>query len=215
MQSNSTGVAITNNGSTSLACVRTTDGGVSWASTSFTPAGGLAYGIKTAPTTGSYMYWISATANIYRSTDNGVTFSSQFTLTQPGLALYMYSVQAGWCGTQTGQIYHYTSSDPVGIQNINNQVPNNYSLSQNYPNPFNPTTTVKFNIAKTTNVSIKIYDITGRLVYNLVDQKMNAGKYDVKWTSINNNGQFVSSGVYFYRIEAGDFTDVKKMVLVK
>ncbi len=107
------------------------------------------------------------------------------------------------------------SISPISVKPISNEIPNKFELGQNYPNPFNPTTTIKFSIAKTNDVSIKIYDITGRLVYNLVNQRMNAGKYDVKWTSVNNAGQFVSSGVYFYRIEAGEFTDVKKMILVK
>jgi hypothetical protein len=122
----------------------------------------------------------------------------------------MYSVQAGWCGTQTGQIYHYTSSDPVGIQNINNQVPNNYSLSQNYPNPFNPTTTINFSIPNSSNVSLKIYDILGNQVMTVVNEFKQAGNY-----SVNFDASRLSSGVYFYTITAGSFKDTKKMMLTK
>lgn len=107
------------------------------------------------------------------------------------------------------------SISPISVRPISSDIPNKFELGQNYPNPFNPTTTIKFNVAKTSNVSIKIYDVMGKLVYTLVNQRMIPGKYDVKWTSVNNEGQFVATGVYFYRIEAGDFTDVKKMVLVK
>jgi hypothetical protein len=104
---------------------------------------------------------------------------------------------------------------PIGIKPISNEIPNRFELAQNFPNPFNPTTTIKFSIAKTGNVSIKIYDLTGRLVKTLVNQNMTPGKYDIKWTSMNDNNQFVASGVYFYRIETSEFTDTKKMVLVK
>jgi hypothetical protein len=107
------------------------------------------------------------------------------------------------------------SISPISVKQISGEVPNKFELAQNYPNPFNPTTTIKFNIAKTSNVSIKIYDLTGKLVNTIVNQKMNPGKYDVKWTSTNSEGKFVASGVYFYRIETGEFTDTKKMILVK
>jgi photosystem II stability/assembly factor-like uncharacterized protein len=209
MQDNNTGVAICNNGSASLPNARTTNGGVAWANTSFTPTG-IAYGIKGAPTVGSWMYWISGTSNIYRSTDNGVTFSSQFTLSNAGYCITMYSVQLGWVGTAAGHIYKYTSSDPVGIQNTNNQVPNNYSLSQNYPNPFNPTTTINFSIPNSSNVSLKIYDILGNEVMTVVNEFKHAGNY-----SVNFDASRLSSGVYFYTITAGNFKDTKKMMLTK
>ena len=208
-QDNNTGVAIVNNSSASLPNLRTTNGGVAWASTSFTPTG-IAYGIKNAPTSGSWEYWISGTSNIYWSTDNGITFSSQQTLTAPGNCLSMYNVQAGWCGGNTGQIYHYTSPHVVGIKNVNNEVPNNYSLSQNYPNPFNPTTTINFSIPSSNNVSLKIYDIVGNEVMTVVNGFKQAGSY-----SVNIDASRLSSGVYFYTITAGNFKDTKKMMLTK
>ena len=103
----------------------------------------------------------------------------------------------------------------IGVSPISSEIPTVYSLSQNYPNPFNPTTKIKFSLPKQENVSIKIYDITGRLVYTLVNQKMQPGSYEATWTSINNNGNTVASGVYFYRIEAGSFVESKKMILVR
>ena len=103
----------------------------------------------------------------------------------------------------------------IGVSPISSEIPTVYSLSQNYPNPFNPTTKIKFSLPKQENVSIKIYDITGRLVYTLVNQKMQPGRYEATWTSINNHGNTVASGVYFYRIEAGSFVESKKMILVR
>ena len=103
----------------------------------------------------------------------------------------------------------------IGIQPIGHEIPNRFELSQNYPNPFNPTTKFNFSIAKTTDVSINIYDITGRLVNTIVNQRMNPGKYSATWTGINSLNNQVSSGVYFYRIIAGDYVEAKKMILIR
>lgn len=89
-------------------------------------------------------------------------------------------------------------------------IPTEYSLSQNYPNPFNPTTTISYQLPKSSFVKLSIYDISGRLVDKLIDEKKNAGYYSVEW-----NAENVCSGVYFYRIEADNFVAVKKGLLVK
>ncbi|HJY63624.1 MAG TPA: ammonia-forming cytochrome c nitrite reductase subunit c552 [Ignavibacteria bacterium] len=109
----------------------------------------------------------------------------------------------------------YSRQAIIGIIPISNEVPMRFELTQNYPNPFNPTTYINFAIPKQSDVTIKIYDITGREVKTLVNQKMIPGTYKVDWQSDNNAGKIVSSGVYFYRIIAGGFTDTKKMVLVR
>ncbi len=88
--------------------------------------------------------------------------------------------------------------------------PRTYSLSQNYPNPFNPSTTIEFSIPQSSNVSVKIYDIMGREVATLVNEYRGTGSYIVNW-----NASGSSSGVYFYKLVAGNFTETKKMVLSK
>jgi hypothetical protein len=103
----------------------------------------------------------------------------------------------------------------IGVQPISNEVPNVYSLSQNFPNPFNPSTQINFSIPKAGNVSIKIYDINGQEVFNLVNQKLSPGKYSTTWNSVNDRGNSVASGVYFYRIISGDYVEAKKMILVR
>ena len=85
-----------------------------------------------------------------------------------------------------------------------------YYLSQNYPNPFNPLTTINYSIAKAGNVEIKVYDLLGREVAALVNDFKQAGSYQVTLNAVN-----LSSGVYFYRINSGDFSSVKRMILVK
>jgi hypothetical protein len=103
----------------------------------------------------------------------------------------------------------------IGIKKISGEVPEVYTLSQNYPNPFNPETEIKFSIPKASFVTVRIYDIMGREVYNLVSDNYTPGTYSVKWRSMNKAGEYVASGVYFYRIIAGNFIKTKKMVLVK
>ena len=85
-----------------------------------------------------------------------------------------------------------------------------YSLSQNYPNPFNPVTAFNFDVPKESYVRITVYNLLGKEVAVLAHDLIKAGKYRITW-----NAEGFSSGVYFYRIEAGNFIDSKKMVLVK
>jgi len=98
----------------------------------------------------------------------------------------------------------------TGIQPVTNNIPNKFNLFQNYPNPFNPVTTIKFNIAKDVNVSLAVYDILGREVRSLVNEFTKAGEYQVKFDAKN-----LASGTYFYKLVAGDFNDVKKLVVIK
>ena len=104
----------------------------------------------------------------------------------------------------------------VGTDNIgNNQIPEFISISQNYPNPFNPVTAFRYDLPKDSFVNITIYDMTGRIVNNLVSSKQNAGYKLIQWNATNNAGQPVSAGLYLYTIQAGEFKQTKKMVLLK
>ncbi|MGH1363315.1 MAG: FlgD immunoglobulin-like domain containing protein [Calditrichia bacterium] len=109
--------------------------------------------------------------------------------------------------------------DSAGNENaaeiISNQLPKTFALRQNFPNPFNPTTTIRFDLPKNSTVSLKIYDVQGRLVRKLVNQKMKAGFHETQWDGLNSHGNRVATGVYFYRIRADKFIRTKKMVLVR
>ena len=98
----------------------------------------------------------------------------------------------------------------TGNQNISSNIPNKYTLSQNYPNPFNPTTKISFDLPKQGFVTLKVYDVLGKEVAKLVNEQRNAGSYIIDF-----NASHLSSGVYYYRIESGEFMQVKKMVLIK
>ncbi len=116
-------------------------------------------------------------------------------------------------GSRSNTGFDFTTikySQTVGIQSISSEIPKGYSLSQNYPNPFNPMTNVKIQMSKGGFVSLKVFDITGKEVAVLVDEELNAGVYNVDFDASN-----LSSGTYFYSMEASGFRDVKKMVVVK
>ncbi len=95
------------------------------------------------------------------------------------------------------------------------EVPQTFALMQNYPNPFNPSTTIEFQLPVNGFVELKVYDVAGREVATLVSEMKNAGTHRIAWNAVDNQGVKVSSGVYFYRINAGQFNQIKKMVLLK
>jgi len=109
-----------------------------------------------------------------------------------------------------GTDFTMVSYPPVGIKPISSEVPSAYSLSQNYPNPFNPITSFEFAIPKKSFVAVKVYDILGSEIAELFSGNLGPGKYQATW-----NAAGFASGVYFYRITAGDFSAARKMILSK
>jgi len=97
----------------------------------------------------------------------------------------------------------------------NNNEPENFGLLQNYPNPFNPTTQIKFNITRADNVTVKIYDILGKEVITLLNEKLNAGEKVVMWNGLDNSGRQVASGSYFVKLVTSTGVDSRKMTLLK
>jgi M6 family metalloprotease-like protein len=102
----------------------------------------------------------------------------------------------------------------TGVENTQ-VVPSEFALRQNYPNPFNPTTTIPFDIKERAHATLTIYNIRGQVVRTLLDETLDARSYGLVWDGRNDSGQPVSSGVYFYKLIAGDYQDVRKLVLMK
>jgi len=102
-----------------------------------------------------------------------------------------------------------TISSITGIED-ENTTPVGYCLNQNYPNPFNPSTEISFSLAKSSFVNLEIYNSLGQKVAALINNKMNPGSYIVKFNASN-----LSSGIYYYKIQAGEFQSVKKMLLLQ
>lgn len=104
----------------------------------------------------------------------------------------------------------------TGVQTIRpGFVPRSFSLAQNYPNPFNPLTSIEYSLAKDSQVKLSVYNVVGERVGNLVDERQRAGVYRATWDGKNMAGNEVASGVYFYRLAAGDHTFTRKMLLLK
>ena len=94
-------------------------------------------------------------------------------------------------------------------------IPSTYNIHQNYPNPFNPVTTINFELPKNEFVNISIYNLMGSHIKSLVNMNLDAGYRSVNWDATNVLGQPVSAGMYIYTIQAGDFRQTRKMVLLK
>jgi hypothetical protein len=108
------------------------------------------------------------------------------------------------------KIWRAPVSYVIAVKQISSEIPGKYTLEQNYPDPFNPSTTIHYTIPTKGLVTLKVYDALGRVVTTLVNETQTPGAYAVKWNASNN-----PSGVYFYRIETNNFTDTKRMVLIK
>ena len=98
---------------------------------------------------------------------------------------------------------------------LDNPLPVEFTLYHNYPNPFNPATTLSYELPEATFVTITIYDMKGRIINDLVRNQQNAGYWSMQWNATNNAGQPVSAGVYLYKIQAGEFSRTRKMILLK
>lgn len=115
-----------------------------------------------------------------------------------------------WIGTFGAGLSVFNENGIVSVQNISNEIPSHFKLHQNFPNPFNPETRITFEIKNRDNVNLSVYDIRGKKVSELVDKQLTPGFYQFEF-----NGSNLSSGIYYYRISLGRFSETKKMVLIK
>lgn len=141
--------------------------------------------------------------NSLNSTFQGMSAQGQWRLKVKDIAGVSGGALTSW-GIQIN------NSQVIGIQNISNEVPAKFTLGQNYPNPFNPVTNIEFSLPKGSFAKLVVYDITGREVTTLVNKQLSAGTYKVDF-----DASHLATGAYFYRLEADDFTEIKKMILVK
>lgn len=109
---------------------------------------------------------------------------------------------------------------PVAVEPLNDidgTKPEHYAfdLGQNYPNPFNPVTTISFSVERKTNVNLSIFNILGQKVFTMVDGELEAGAYELPWEGLDDHGDQVASGIYFYKMYTDDFVETRKMVLMR
>jgi photosystem II stability/assembly factor-like uncharacterized protein len=213
-----TGLAAT---STSLPMIsRTTDGGTTWNVVDIDS--GLVGNcfIKWIPET-PVVYVLGANGKIKKSIDRGLTWEKMSTAGVNNLyhfdfERYNNNVIYGYAVATDGQVIKLADSILIilitGQHGLANQLPSEYALGQNYPNPFNPVTIIEYSVPENNvNVKITVFDLLGREIETLVDEVKRAGNYKISF-----DGSKLASGMYFYRMEAGsDFSEVKKMILVK
>jgi photosystem II stability/assembly factor-like uncharacterized protein len=148
---------------------------------------------------------------ILRTTDGGATWTNQFSGTM--MTLYGVCFTGAYAGTAVGDLGTILRTTNGGVSWVEGQqrsLPQHYLLCQNYPNPFNPRTTIRYELPKASMVRLSVYDMLGREVSVLVNERKNAGAYEVKCDAAG-----LSSGVYLYRLQAGDFTQIKSLLLLK
>lgn len=145
---------------------------------------------------------------------SGSTTTKTFTFTAPNTVGTVTMAAVGAKGSNPPNWNHATNLTinvtPVSGITKTEETANSYKLEQNFPNPFNPVTKINYSIPKSSKVTINIFDILGQRVASLVDERQDAGSYSVDF-----NASELSSGVYYYKIDAGEFSSIKKMTLVK
>lgn len=103
-----------------------------------------------------------------------------------------------------------TEMNPLGVKEIQKNIPQNFSLEQNYPNPFNPSTSIQFSLPEESDVTLKVFDVVGREAAELTNAHIMAGTYTASW-----NASSFASGMYFYKLTAKNYTSIKRVMLVK
>ncbi len=101
------------------------------------------------------------------------------------------------------------------VKELKELIPVKFALYQNYPNPFNPVTIIKFDLPKRSDVKLVIYNVLGQEVKTLLNETKDSGRFEIKWDGRNNYNNVVASGLYIYRIKSGEFTQSKKMILLR
>lgn len=160
---------------------------------------------------------------------NSVRNRKQFQCSAPILAgTYYYLVEGigftgfSICELGTGEEYSlkgcvlngivYGDTTLTSVQQTGNSIPGKFSLSQNFPNPFNPETVIRYSLSENSFVTLKLYDVKGNEITTLVNEKQNSGDYNYQLSTVNYQ---LSSGVYFYKLESGEFSETKRMILLK
>jgi len=156
-----------------------------------------------------------------RSTDGGLNWGPETRLTNDSASSFDLSISASgqvvnvvWTDTRDGNDEIYYKQDPTGsptgMKILDDMVATEYSLFQNFPNPFNPSTTIRFELPKESFVSLKVYNILGEEAATLLSDKRAVGRYEVSF-----DGSGLTSGVYFFRLQAGEYTKINKALLLK
>ncbi len=195
-----------------LGLMKTVNGGYDWSFIDTTFTKNIRHHFFTTADTG----WVFKQNNIFKTTDGGNNFDLQFSYSSNFTQPFFLNSLTGYILCANGRILKTITGGLTGIySNTNISLPEIFSLSQNYPNPFNPSTLIRYSIPsddrnQTSDVKLIVYNNLGKEIMTLVNEKQNAGSYTVDF-----NGEGLPSGVYFYRLEAGELSETKRMILLK
>ncbi len=156
-------------------------------------------------------YALSKPHTLFRTSNGGLNWSKQIPDSTETLnAIHFINAYTGWLAGNHGLLLYTTNGGSTFVNEINGNIPEKYLLSQNYPNPFNPTTKIQFEVPSSKFVKIVVFDILGKEVQTLVNESLQPGTYETSF-----DGSSLTSGVYFYRLITNEFTETKKMLLIK
>ncbi len=151
-------------------------------------------------------------SEVKHTTDGGATWTTQSVPDQSKIfSIFFSDPYTGWIVFDSGAIARMTGGGPVSVEDASqSELPARFLLGQNFPNPFNPSTTISFTLPSRTALTLHVYDATGRVVTTLASGTFDAGEHSLQW-----NAAGVASGVYFYRLRAGNTVETRKLTLVK
>jgi photosystem II stability/assembly factor-like uncharacterized protein len=155
--------------------------------------------------------FVTSCGSLYLTTNFGTNwkFKGQG-IENYNIGSFAFGTDKVFAGIYSASVWKRELTEIIGIKNISSVVPDKFSLSQNFPNPFNPSTNIRYQITNNRYITLKIYDALGKEIETLVNEKHTPGTYEVTW-----DGSNYPSGVYYYKLTAGDYSETKKMVLVK
>lgn len=187
---------------------KSTDHGATWAATASLPVGA---GVQSLAARGGDLF-VGTSDGVFRSTDRGGTWAAINQGLPSRITIYKLTMddQYLYAGTVNRSVWRRPLSEVTDVREMHTGSPREFSLSQNFPNPFNPTTNIEFRISNYGFVTLEIFDLLGRTVATLVNQELHPGTYQAKWEAGKH-----PSAVYYYQMQAGSFSETRKLMLVR
>ena len=204
--------------------LKTTNGGTNWApltntgiSHDFNSKGLFFLNADTGWIGSKIVYMpVSGDVGINLSTTNGGSTWTTGSFTgadnsDNAWSIFFVDANNGWFTSDGGKIGHTTNGSATGVrEGTANLTPQQFLMFQNYPNPFNPATAIQYQLPRNCFVTLKVYTLLGKEIATLVNKELPAGSYTAEW-----NASALASGIYFYRLQAGNFVETKKLILLK
>jgi photosystem II stability/assembly factor-like uncharacterized protein len=195
-------------GGTSGTVLSTTNGGANWINKNID----ISYSVLSVYFLNSLTGFVSTSPrNVFKTTNNGLSWIKQMIDTLSALSsIYFVTADTGYVCGSGGKIYKTVNGGSIGIRKIDENIPGKFCLYQNFPNPFNPTTKISYKVESYKVIKLMVYDILGKEVATLVNEKQSPGVYEITF-----DGSGLTSGIYFSKLGTENYSETKKMLLIK